>query len=263
MTPYCENCAGTAERVDVSASIDIEKAFWIVEQMPLLDVASLEFPNVRGLEPRVARVLSTGCGSFVFSGLEQLSAEAVEALARRRGGPLACDYLAFPKLAWLGEEVAIAFGMHQCDLLLDGVTSLTPAEAAGLAQHSGKLGLPNLATLSHAVAECLAAHRGPLLQLGVRTLDDDAAEAIAKYRGELHLLNLEHMSVRAAEAFVARQSRLPKALEELMEHAAVMRRIEWRKAGRLAVGSLKHGEPAAIAALQDCAGVVFCDAAEE
>ena len=240
-------------RFCMSDSIDVEEAFTIVEYLPVCDVGLLDFPNVRELEPRPALILSTAGAIFEFTGLETLPLESAYALARYRG-----EYLSFPKLTALDEELASAFGGFKCDLLLRGVESLSAAEARGLANHSGKIALSGLQFLSAEAAKHLARHRGSLLQLGMKAMDDEVAEAIAEYPGELHLLNLEHVSAKAAAAFVKRQPLpaedhgLPRSFGE------VMQRIDRRQAGRVAFGNLKSAPPEAIAALRNCPMVTIC-----
>jgi hypothetical protein len=240
-------CEFHGARIADVAEIDEAEAFSIVEGMENSDVDSLEFPNVRTLLPRPARVLSTSTGSFDFPALEELPVKSAWALARHRG-----SYLAFPKLAHLGDEIAEAFGVHDSGLMLDGVKELSPSEAERLSMHSGKLGLRGLESLPARVAEHLAEHRGTLLQLGVTCLDDDAAEAIAKYPGELHLLNLKHISARAAAAFVTRQHRSTDGAERGKPDAIFWHHLKWKRAGRLACGEAEADNPETMATLRNC-----------
>ena len=240
-------CEFRAARIADVAEIDEAEAFSIVEGMENSDVDSLEFPNVRTLLPRPARILSTSPGSFDFPALEVLPVKSAWALARHRG-----SYLAFPKLAHLGDELADAFGSHDRGLLLDGVKTLNPSEAENLSRHSGQVGLRGLESLSVSVAERLAEHRGTLLQLGVTFLDDDSAEAIAEYTGELHLLKLKHVSARAAAAFVNRQHRSTDGAERRKPDALFWHHLKWRRAGRLACGKVEADNPEIMAALRNC-----------
>lgn len=89
-------------------------------------------------------------------------------------------------------SIATALCSHQGGgLVLDGMTTLSPAAAAALSNYPGWLSLGGLSSLSTTTAQELAKHTGPGLYLnGVRSIDEAVAAKFSAHAGWLSLSGL-------------------------------------------------------------------------
>lgn len=123
---------------------------------------------------------STGCG-------RQLPENDVATLTARHARDLAARYaeqdLLLPLVTDIEPDVARELAAHRGGMLaLPSVRTLGPESAGLLAMHDGDLWLRGLETLSAETAAALAAHRGGCLSLdGLRTLDAAARRALARH----------------------------------------------------------------------------------
>jgi len=98
-------------------------------------------------------------------------------------------------------KAAKLLAKHDGDLILDGLSSISPSVAEALALHKGELHLNGLTSLSAEAARALAEHQGQQLSLdGLTMLSTEAADALAKHRGYLNLNGLKTLSANVSEA---------------------------------------------------------------
>ena len=106
----------------------------------------------------------------------------------------------------LSAPIAAALSKHTQVLDLNGVRQLTPASAAMLAKRTGSsrgyldLSLNGLTTLSDATAAKLAQGEGSLELNGLKKLPDATIAILAKFRGNLSLKGLTSLSDAGAAA---------------------------------------------------------------
>ena len=93
----------------------------------------------------------------------------------------------------ISPEVAEVLGRHEQGMLfLRGLKTLSPEASVALANHAqGAVFLDGLSTLSPEVAAALALHKGDLILSGVTELSPDAARAIVSHQGRLYLRHLQ------------------------------------------------------------------------
>lgn len=139
--------------------------------------------------------------------LPRLSSESARALAARRDGGPAVFALCLAGVRILDADVAIALAGFRGSLWLDGLTSLSPEAARGLAAHTGgSISLNGLRTLSDEAGKALATHRGDGLSLdGLQVLTPAVASALSHYKG--HHLGLDGVRTLADEAATALRMR--------------------------------------------------------
>ncbi len=85
-------------------------------------------------------------------------------------------------------------------LLLNGLTTLSPAAAKELAKHEGWLSLNGITSLSNEAAEAVGQHKGHLHLDGLTKLSEEAAKSLARHNGELSLKGLTSLSNEAGTA---------------------------------------------------------------
>lgn len=141
--------------------------------------------------------------------LPMLSIESAAALAARENGGAAVFALRLGGLKSLAADVARALAGFRGELLLNGLTSLSPAAARGLAAHKGgMIVLDGLGMLTDEAAKALGSHRGSGLSLnGLQGLSPAVAQALARYKGrQLWLDGVRTLSDEAATALVMRHA---------------------------------------------------------
>ncbi len=138
-------------------------------------------------------------------GITEISLSSATSLARFQYGRLILN-----GLGKLRGEVAIALGNSSAGWMeLNGLTSISPDAASGLASFAGELELDGLATLDDEAAEAFSKSNCAYLSLsGVTTLSPNAASSLARKANVSFTRGLTTISPEVAEALVCRQGGL-------------------------------------------------------
>lgn len=229
----------------------------------LFGYADLRLNGVKTLSPEAAEALSSHQGKVLLYslakldsiplaqklarqwgelrlGLTELSPPVAAELAKHRGteedktrpGVIfrrqdgAASVLRIDNISSLSAEAAEALAAHEGVLVLNGLTSLTPAVATSLARRvgnsnavrsngssptvrrAGTLVLNGLETLSTESAAALAAFTGELVLKAITELAPACATALAKHPGRLHLTGLTRLSSECYAALQAHKNLL-------------------------------------------------------
>jgi hypothetical protein len=159
--------------------------------------------GVRELSPSIAAELAKHRGT-------DADTTRPGVIFRRQDG--AASVLRIDNIAALTPEAAEALAAHEGVLVLNDVSSLSPAVAASLAKRvgnsqavrangssvtakrTGTLVLNGLESISTEAAAALSAFTGELVLKGLTELPPDTAAALAKHPGRLHLTGLTKLS---------------------------------------------------------------------
>ena len=170
-------------------------------------------------------------------------------------------------LVSLSEAAAGALAKHEGDLNLDGLKELTEAAANALSQHKGDLRLDELTTLSDGAARALGKHQGTLT-LGLVDLPETIAKALAAVKGDLRLCKLKTVTPAAAAALAAHSGELTLGEDDVLGRADFKISAEAAKClarhnGPLVLEGLKRIEAAAALALSELNYSIKIDDIEE
>ena len=228
---------------------------------PVVGDADLRLNGLKSLSPKAAEALAAHPGKVLLYSLENLdSIPLAQKLARQRGelrlgvrelsptiaaelakhrgtDPVqmrngvifrrqddAASVLRIDNIAALTPEAAEALAAHEGVLVLNDVSSLSPAVAASLAKRvgnsqavrangstakrTGTLVLNGLETLSTESAAALSAFTGELVLKAITELPPATAAALAKHQGRLHLTGLTTLSPETHTALQAHKNLL-------------------------------------------------------
>jgi hypothetical protein len=231
----------------------------------------LTFRGMRSLSPETARALTRTPGSLGLDGLESVSAEVAEILAPRAGGlslgglrevqhPALMDRLlkrdGLRGVRMLPDEVFAAIAAMQGDRTLDGLTTLSDAQAELLGRHEGKLSLNGVTALSDEAARSLLRHSGPLQLTGLRDVSAETLDLILRHEhlGPSWTASLRSLSPKLARALVASQhwdGNLFGVTAFESRDSVEIAEILSRRQGPLRLPRLKRVSPRTLSALLD------------
>lgn len=162
----------------------------------------LHLNGLTKVSDEAAKSLAGHRGELSLNGLTAISDESARALAKHAGGRLLLN-----GLTTLSGEAGKAFagrkgGGPTYQTVLDGLTSLSPAAAAALAEshgHNWQGNLPAFKTIPVEVAQALAKRQGGLSMPGLTTISDEAAKALQGKLGG-NLPRLTSLTVESAKA---------------------------------------------------------------
>ncbi len=154
----------------------------------------LTFTKLKSLSPEVATILARTTANLSFPAVEQIAPETAKALATKKA-----LWLDLGGLRELSPEVAQELGEAQCAVSLDGVREITPEVAASLVRGNATRRL-GLSSISPAVAAQLAEHTGWLSLPNLRAIGPESAAALAKHKHWLSLDGLETLTPELAAA---------------------------------------------------------------
>lgn len=141
---------------------------------------SLSFPKLKHLSRALAEHLIQTKYCLYLDGIETLERDTAEILSRSHNG---APDLTLNGLVDISADTAEALGQKVGALSLDGLVSLSPQSALGLAKHRG----------------------GPLSLRGLKSLDKDTALALSKCASWIHL-GVPELTVATAKALAAGDS---------------------------------------------------------
>ena len=231
----------------------------------------LSLRGLRTLAPDVATALVRTPGPLGIDGLESVSAEVAEILAPRAGGlslaglrevqhPALMDRLlkrdGLRGVRMLPDEVFAAIAAMQGDRTLDGLTTLSDAQAELLGRHEGKLSLNGVTALSDEAARSLLRHSGPLQLTGLRDVSAETLDLILRHEhlGPSWTASLRSLSPKLARALVASQhwdGKLFGVTAFESRDSVEIAEILSRRQGPLRLPRLKRVSPRTLSALLD------------
>lgn len=174
---------------------------------------TLALPSLKSLTPATARELAKHRGPLLLDGLSELPVRVARELAAHH-----CT-LSFGGLSSVTVEAieALAAGIphpahpgfttrHTGQLILDGLTHLTPELARAIAKHPHCICLGGLTALTPEVARELGVDRNGVIELrGIEHIGDEEAELLGRTTAGLMLSGLKTITPRAA-AGLAKES---------------------------------------------------------
>ena len=181
---------GLPENTDEITALSVEEARSLVTREPLV----LTLDGLTSLPVDVARALALHPGRLHLDRLVDPSDELLEALATHEND------LSLGGLASLTDRQAEILGDHGRFLWLKDAFDGTPVEPRA-PRRAGRLFLNGVTSLTVAQAESLGRHEGALFLGGVTTLGDDEVEALTRRPRDLHLFALTGMTDRQARLF--------------------------------------------------------------
>jgi hypothetical protein len=231
----------------------------------------LSLRGLRTLAPEVATALVRTPGPLVLDGVETVSDDVAEILAPRAGGlslgglrevqhPALMDRLlkrdGLRGVRMLPDEVFAAIAAMQGDRTLDGLTTLSDAQAELLGRHEGKLSLNGVTALSDEAARSLLRHSGPLQLTGLRDVSAETLDLILRHEhlGPSWTASLRSLSPKLARALVASQhwdGNLFGVTAFESRDSVEIAEILSRRQGPLRLPRLKRVSPRTLSALLD------------
>ncbi len=178
------------------------------------------FHKLEILSTKLAKILARVDDCLEITIIDDYEEEAVRHLAKCPGE---LDLMGF---TWLFEETAESFGCRVGILCLDGITSLSLADARALSKHRGYLSLGSIYGAPPDVIRALGQHKGSTVLMNLCEIPDSAAAGFAFHVGNLHLHKLTQISRHLAECLATNDgglyldglTTLPGELAEALSH---------------------------------------------